>query len=501
MNKYLIHRTRHPATDVMKHRCSQLLPHFTGCGDKPALSSFGAGHPIDYGKRARPFRAGLLALALGLSAAQMRAGSFSPTGALSGARNGHSATLLPNGKVLVVGGYNGQQADRLASAELYDPASGTWTATGSLKLGRTILTATPLHNGKVLVAGGAISSGNSTATCELYDPATGTWTNTGTMRTARNSHTATLLLDGRVLVAGGFNRDQGVSLSSAELYDPATGIWTPAGGLATTRSLHTATLLFDGRVLVAGGAIGNTFTSQATAELFDPATGKWTSAPSMRSARQLHSATLLPNGQVLVAGGLSDPLVLPQAELYDPATGTWRPTGSLSQGRSVHNATLLPNGKVLAVAGFNDFSTLTDLQSTELYDPAIGTWTGAGTLTTTREGQTATLLPSGQVLITAGFHYTPSTWLSSAELYDSTAGPIPLVNPRSLPNGAFQFVFTGAPNVTNTVLATTNPAQPLSEWTDLGAAPEFAPGLFLFSDSRPPQTGPKWFYRVRLLQP
>jgi hypothetical protein len=309
------------------------------------------------------------------------------------------------------------------------------------------------------------------------------------------------LLDGKVLVAGGFNRDQAVDLSSAELYDPATGTWTAAGPMATARDFHTATLLFDGRVLVAGAAIGRTWTSRATAELFDPATGSWTSAGSMNSPRQLHCATLLPNGQVLVTGGISDAIVLPQAELYDPATGTWRPTGSLSQGRTVHNAILLPNGKVLAVAGFNDFSTLTDLDSAELYDPANGTWTAAGTLTTAREGQMATLLPSGQVLIAAGFHYSPSTWLSSAELYDSAAGPITLVNPRSLTNCACQFVFTGAPHATNTVLATTNLAQPFSEWTDLGAASEVAPGLFLFKDSRPPQTGPMWLYRVRSPQP
>ena len=501
MNKPLTHRTRLPAIDDMKQKNSQRLPHFAGCGGKPALSSFSAEHPIGFVKKARPFRAGLVVLALSLSAAQMRAASFSPTGALNGARNGHSATLLPNGKVLVVGGYNGQQTDRLASAELYDPTGETWTLTGSLELGRTIFTATLLRTGKVLVAGGAISSANSTATCELYDPATGTWANTGAMRIARNSHTATLLLDGKVLVAGGFNRNQGVDLSSAELYDPATGTWTDTGTLATARNAHTATLLLDGRVLVAGGAIGSTFTSHATAELFDPATGSWTSTAPMNSARQIFCATLMPNGQVLVTGGISAGTVLSQAELYDSDTATWRPTGSLSQKRAGYTATLLPNGKVLAVAGLNDLTTLAVVDSAELYDPATRNWNPAGTLTTARYAQTATLLSSGQVLIAAGAQGSPPTWLSSAELYDSTSGPITLVNPRSLPNGTFQFAFTGAPNATNTVLATTNPAQPLPEWTDLGASQEFAPGLFSFSDSRPSKTGPKWFYRLRSLQP
>ena len=112
----------------------------------------------------------------------------------------HTATLLPNGKVLVAGGYNG---GALTSAELYDPASGTWTATGSLNTARYDHTATLLPNGKVLVAGG-ISNGSDLTSAELYDPASGTWTATGSLNTARYEHTATLLPNGKVLVAGGY---------------------------------------------------------------------------------------------------------------------------------------------------------------------------------------------------------------------------------------------------------------------------------------------------------
>jgi hypothetical protein len=116
------------------------------------------------------------------------------------------AILLPNGKVLVAAGINSNSygADILASAELYDPASGTWTATGSLATARDLPTATLLFDGKVLAAAG-ISDSGFIASAELYDPASGTWTATGSLATARDTHTATLLLDGKVLVAAGTN--------------------------------------------------------------------------------------------------------------------------------------------------------------------------------------------------------------------------------------------------------------------------------------------------------
>ena len=169
--------------------------------------------------------------------------------------------MLPNGKVLVAGGF-GADGHNLSSAELYDPATGTWTTTGSLAAGRAEQTATLLPNGKVLVAGGALN-GNELARAELYDPASGTWSATGKLATARSLHTATLLPDGKVLVAGGSYN------ASAELYDPANGTWTVTDSLANERGNSTATLLPDGNVLVAGSM----FPSTATAELYDVGLG------------------------------------------------------------------------------------------------------------------------------------------------------------------------------------------------------------------------------------
>ena len=173
--------------------------------------------------------------------------------------------MLPNGKVLVAGGVNGGVS--LASAELYDPASGTWTATGSLGAARYLHTATLLPNGKVLVAGGVNDTNGTLASAELYDPASGNWSTTGGLATARDNHTATLLPNGKVLVAGGINSGNSV-FAGAELYDPASGTWTATGSLNTARRLHTATLLPSGKVLVAGGQSAGGL-PLASAELYD----------------------------------------------------------------------------------------------------------------------------------------------------------------------------------------------------------------------------------------
>src|SRR6266403_2567332 len=227
--------------------------------------------------------------------------------------------------------------------------SGTWTATGSLGTARTLHTATLLPNGKVLVAGGNNYS-CTLGSAELYNVGSWTWTATGSLCTARTCHTATLLPNGKVLVVGDAAAN-GLPLGSAELYDPASGTWSATGSLNTGRFLHTATLLPNGKVLVAGGE-NSTPPFSTSAELYDPASGTWTTTGSLNTARAFgDTATLLPNGKVLVAGGAGPDVPLGGAELYDPASGTWSATGSLATGRSNHTETLLPNGKVLVAGG------------------------------------------------------------------------------------------------------------------------------------------------------
>jgi len=342
------------------------------------------------------------------------AGVFTNTGSLNTGRSQHTATLLPNGKVLVAGGLNNNN-NALASAELYDPASGTWTATGNLNTARYLHTATLLPNGKVLIAGGLRTGNPFLASAELYDPASGTWTATGSLADGRFGHTATLLPNGKVLVATGATNS---FLASAELYDPASGTWTATGSLNTARYYHTATLLPNDKVLVAGGLSGSGSLPDASAELYDPASGTWTGTGSLHTARYIHTATLLPNGKVLVAGGQNGEIR--STELYDPGSGTWTATGSISTARYNPTASLLPNGKVLLAGGSNSGGG-NILASAELYDPASGTWTATGSLNTARSQHTAISLSNSKVLVAGGSGNGGA--LASAELY----GPAPPV--------------------------------------------------------------------------
>ena len=330
------------------------------------------------------------------------AGTWATTAPMSTVRRDHTATLLANGKVLVAGGYD--FTNYLSSAELYDPTAGTWTiTTGSMQARRGYHTATLLPNGKVLVAGGQ-SNSPLLSTAELYDPAAQTWTYTSnSMSTIRDYHTATLLTNGKVLVAGGNN---GGYLTNADLYDPVAGTWATTAGLNTGRYLHTATLLPNGKVLVAGGQ-----NAASSAELYDPVAVTWTTTTNLNTGRTQHTATLLPSGQVLVAGGTG---ALSSTELYDMTAQTWTSAASLNVGRWLHTATLLPNGKILVAGGYNGSS---NLSSAELYDPVAGGWASTGNLNTPpRYNHTATLLPNGKVLVAGGIY---SGYLTNAELYAS----------------------------------------------------------------------------------
>ncbi|HUP70918.1 MAG TPA: kelch repeat-containing protein [Acidimicrobiales bacterium] len=372
----------------------------------------------------------------------------------------------PCGEVLVAGGTTDFKADStqaLDTAQLYKPGDRSLTTTGSMTTGgRYFFTATLLDGsrcasgsiadlaypcGRVLVAGGRRGGGGVT-TAEVYDPVAGTWAPTlGRLTEFRLSHTATLLdgpacraalppaYCGTVLVAGGATQElERPPIASAELYDAVSGVWKATGAMGTARTNHSATLLdgpachqsgppgYCGQVLVTGGlgpagGVGAATcdrrppspscpgeTALTSAELYDPATGLWSPTGEMSVARLGHTATELDVepcgtncGKVLATGGANGHpyLTIESSELYDPAAGTWSPTTStLHEGRVGHTATLLPDGTVMAAGGalpFHD-TRLPSLTSAEIFDPVAGRWDHTLSLTGGRGLHSATLL-------------------------------------------------------------------------------------------------------------
>jgi hypothetical protein len=339
-------------------------------------------------------------------------GVVSSIQSMTARRAAHTATLLPDGKVLVAGGFDGGISS--ASTEVFDPGTKLFKTGANMSVARSGHTSTLLSNGKILIAGGY--NGNYLATAELYDPASNTFTPTHAMTSARSGHVATVLPNGKVLLAGGV----GVGwtfLSSAELYDPATNTFAATGDMTMARESHTATLLPNGKVLIAGGHRDRrpSTTIYSSTELYDPASGRFTAAADMTRIRHKHEAVLLADGRVLILAG-SDARdgegAYTSAEIYDPAANTFKATANMNSPRYKLQGTavLLSDGKVLVAGGAS---------RAEVFDPSRNTFSyTAGDLETPRLFATATRLRDGQVLITGGYHpgnvVSANAWLYRA---------------------------------------------------------------------------------------
>jgi len=384
-----------------------------------------------------------IALAAPLLMAQS-AGTFTPLKNLIVPREFHTATLLPDGRVLIAGGFsfgNGPFST-WDSAEIYDRSTNAFVSTGSMTAARQMHTATLLPDGKVLIAGGAVGNGGpSQASAELYDPATGKFAATGSMTVPRAQHVATLLNTGKVLIAGGGS-------STAELYDPSTGTFAATGDMTESGFVGTATLLPDGRVLVTR-SVSEAYEDHA--DLYDPATGTFArtgdlidisaSGAPVKPGEQ-PTATLLANGKVLIAGGTwGDFGGSNVAEAFDPATGLFTAAGTMTVGiGSFAAATLLPEGRVL-IAGRYDGVQCGNVVigqpqlgscpgEAELYDPAEVAF-GPPVETQSMEGHRSTLLPDGTVLLTGGFRCCGAS-IDAAELYTpAKLVPAPVLFPLS----------------------------------------------------------------------
>jgi WD40 repeat protein len=326
-------------------------------------------------------------------------------------RDRHAATLLPDGKVLIVGGVDTVLVPLvsfpgpampwiLPSTEILDPRSGHFILGASMKTPRDEPTATLLENGKVLIVGGGERS------AELYDTKNNTFTAVGKMAESRYGQTATLLGSGKVLISGGGPR-------RAELFDPARGKFVPTGKMRHNRIYHTATLLSDGRVLIAGGSSYARSSALDTTEIYDPKTGAFRTGPRMKESRAGHTATLLKDGRVLITGGHDDN----SAEIYDPAVQRFVARLYMSASRYGHSATLLPDGRVLIAGGWAQ--NYKALESAEIYDPVGQKFTAIGDMAQACAGQIAKLIsvPQG------------ATWVEPTPAPTPTPTPTPTPSP------------------------------------------------------------------------
>jgi N-acetylneuraminic acid mutarotase len=341
---------------------------------------------------------------------------WAPAGDLAVARALTTATLLADGRVLVVGGEDSDYG-MLASVEIFDPKTGAFTKGPDLPSPRVHHTATRLKSGEVLVAGGGQGSEISLPTGEktlasalLFDPKTNQWRETASMNAARAGHRAALLADGRVLVAGGGDKigypcaaihpncNVAAALGSAEIYDPAAGTWTATGSLLQSRLAFSMDVTSAGVVAAGGGADNQGLDS---VEIFDASAGVWRAGPKLDGQR-LYQSTVVLGDELVVAGGkIANVAPITTVDTLDESGTRWTHRASLDEPRTGASFVALPSGKGLLVAG-DDQTGQQFLDEAALYDRAANTWTKIHPIANPRYSQVAVVLGDGSVLVVGG---------------------------------------------------------------------------------------------------
>jgi hypothetical protein len=340
-----------------------------------------------------------LLLLVGTSSASALAAPAAVKPGLHVPRAGHQVTLLSGGQVVVTGGCAAAGCAAIqAAVERYDPVTGHFAPDGELAQPRVSHTASALPDGRLLVAGGWTGHA-ATASTEWRDPQTGRFVPGPRLSSPRMDGTSTVLDSGDVLLVGGAAQTNH-PVTGADRFVAATGQVAPAGDLQVPRAHHGAVKLRDGRVLVMGGLVGRN-TATATAELYDPSTQNFRLTGALHTPRCKHAAVALADGRVMVLGGsadCNDRKKLAETEIYDPATGTFSPGPMLQDPRyKVANAAVvLPDGRVLIAGDANDV---------EVWVPGAPRFERLPSpLGASLAFSTATLLPGGDVLVVGGYN-------------------------------------------------------------------------------------------------
>lgn len=312
----------------------------------------------------------------------------------------HTATLLTDGRVALIGGSRGQAAIS-SDIDLFDPVSESFTRVASMATGRENHTATLLGDGRILLVGG--NAGLAVVVpAELFDPQAGVTAATGFSAAERLGHTATRLASGDVLIVGG-NSNEGLPFgisNSAEIWEAATGQFRLLDArLAQPREGHTASLLEDGRVLIVGG-----YTTQfpyLLAEIFDPESESFSAIPGTEDRlRALHAAVAQADGSVLILGGEDGVESVSTVLRFDAANDTFAVMPSLVRPRSVIRAVGLRDDRVLLFGG-ESFATAQRLASAESYRVSSGAL-DIEAMAVERAWHTAVRLEDGRILVVGG---------------------------------------------------------------------------------------------------
>ena len=296
------------------------------------------------------------------------------------------------------------------TAEVFDPASGEWTFTGELTESRLSPAIFELPDGKVILTGGFHRKNGPLNSTEIWDPSTGIWISGPEMIKARHEMSYLKLEDGRFMVIGGGTYDSdGLVVSSSketEIFDPEFGKWTAAAPMSEKRSNHVSIILNDGKVFVIGGGKLDGPYSKSS-EIYNPDTDSWKITAPMLKGRVAHTATLLSDGKVLVVGGRGK---ITKAEIYDPNSDTWSYAGETTKPRAGHVSVRLSNGSVLVTGGLGYLSEV------EIYNPTDSTWSVAGNLLIGRTNHQVVELSDGRILIIGGIG--TEGMLASVEIYE-----------------------------------------------------------------------------------